>query len=181
MIRQDEIVAIGKFQKTHALKGELNALLDVDAGYLADGNPVVIDIDGISVPFYACSVRPKGTQSYLVCLEGVDSEEEARGFVNKTIYGLKEVVKRYFAEIDEEAMLYDDLVGLRAIDTEAGEFGTVQDIDDSTDNPLFHVETPDGETVYVPLHGDMIEEINPEEGFIRFNLPQGLIDINRKQ
>ena len=63
MIKKEDIVAIGKFQKTHALKGELNALLDIDGDYAADGHPLIIDIDGIYVPFYAETVRPKGAES----------------------------------------------------------------------------------------------------------------------
>ena len=69
MIKEEEIIEIGKFQKTHALKGELNALLDVGAEYLEDGNPLVIPVDGLFVPFYAESVRPKGTTSFLVKLK----------------------------------------------------------------------------------------------------------------
>ncbi len=62
MIKKEDIVEIGKFQKTHALKGELNALLDIDGDYAADGNALVVAVDGIYVPFYAESVRPKGSE-----------------------------------------------------------------------------------------------------------------------
>lgn len=65
MIEEKDIKAIGKFQKTHALKGELNAILDIDSEYVSEGNAVVVDIDGIFVPFFASSVRPKGSTSYL--------------------------------------------------------------------------------------------------------------------
>lgn len=51
MIEEKDIKAIGKFQKTHALKGELNAILDIDSEYVSEGNAVVVDIDGIFVPF----------------------------------------------------------------------------------------------------------------------------------
>ncbi|MDE7160562.1 MAG: ribosome maturation factor RimM [Muribaculaceae bacterium] len=180
MITEEEIIEIGKFQKTHALKGELNTLLDVDPEYLTDGHPAIVDVDGIYVPFYADSVRPKGTFSYLVKLQGIDTEEEAREFVNHKIYGLREEVKRYLAEEDEEIALFDELIGLTAIDEHQGVIGEITYIDDSTDNPLFHIETPEGDTVYVPVHDDFITAVSPEEGEIRFNLPDGLIDINKK-
>lgn len=178
MIEEKEITAIGKFQKTHALKGELNAMLDVEPEYLEDGYPAIIDIDGIYVPFYAAGVRPKGTFSYLVKLDGVNSEEEARQFVNKTIYGLKSEVKDYLGEEDEEVALFDELIGLEAFDETAGRLGKVVEVDTATDNPLFHIETEDGKTIFVPVHDDLISVLDPEKGVIKFNLPEGLIDIN---
>ena len=39
MIKEEELIEIGKFQKTHALKGELNALLDVGPEYLEERQP----------------------------------------------------------------------------------------------------------------------------------------------
>ena len=53
MITEEEITSVGKLLKTHALKGEMNMMLDIDPGYLEDGNPAILDIDGIYVPFYA--------------------------------------------------------------------------------------------------------------------------------
>ena len=41
MIEVNDIVAIGKFQKTHALKGELNAILEIDSEFLEEGNAII--------------------------------------------------------------------------------------------------------------------------------------------
>lgn len=70
MITTDEITSIGKFHKTHALKGELNAMLDIDAEFLDTEHPLIMDIDGIFVPFYCETVRPKSHFSSLVKLQG---------------------------------------------------------------------------------------------------------------
>ena len=77
MITRAEISPIGKFHKTHALKGELNAVLDVEADLIDTKRPLIVDIDGIFVPFYCDSVRPKGHFSSLVKLQGIDSEADA--------------------------------------------------------------------------------------------------------
>ena len=58
MIYSTDIEQIGKFLKTHALKGELNAQLEIDADFLRPEIPIIMDIDGIFVPFYPESVRP---------------------------------------------------------------------------------------------------------------------------
>lgn len=179
MIREEEISAVGKLQKTHALKGELNVLLDIDPEYLEEGNPAILDIDGIYVPFYADSIRTKGSFSYLVKFDGIDSEFEARKLVNKTIHARKDKLREYMEEnYDEDYTLYDDLVGCTIIDSDKGEIGKVVEIDSNTENELFIVETPDGDTVYIPLTEDFIEEIDEDAKTIRMNLPDGLLDLN---
>lgn len=179
MIKEEEITSVGKLLKTHALKGELNMLLDIDPGYLEEGNPAVLNIDGIFVPFYAESVRTKGSFSYLVKFDGIDSEIEAKKLVNKTVFALRDRLKEYMLEnYDEEFALYDDLIGFAIEDMEAGLIGKVVEIDTNTENELFIVETPDGNTIYIPLTEDFIEKVDEENKTITMRLPDGLLDLN---
>ncbi|MDE7346039.1 MAG: ribosome maturation factor RimM [Muribaculaceae bacterium] len=179
MITEEEITSVGKLLKTHALKGELNVMLDIDPGYIEEGNPVVLDIDGIYVPFYAESLRTKGSFSYLVKFEGIDSEVEAKSLVNKTVYALRERLKEYMLDnYDEEYALYDDLIGWTIKDVDTGEIGKVVDIDTNTENELFIVETPDGKTVYIPLTEDFIEKMDEGDKTVHMRLPEGLLDLN---
>lgn len=179
MIKEDEISAVGKLLKTHALKGELNVMLDIAPEYLEEGNPAILDIDGIYVPFYADSLRPKGSFSYLVKFEGIDSEAEAKKLVNKTVYALRDRLKEFMQEnYDEEYALYDDLIGWTIEDVDSGVIGKVADIDTNTENELFIVETPDNKTVYIPLTEDFIEKMDEEAKIILMRLPDGLLDLN---
>lgn len=181
MIESRDITAIGKFQKTHALKGELNALLDIDPGYVEDGNALIMDVDGIYVPFFATGVRPKGTNSYLVKLDGIDSEEEARQFVNKEIYAVKKNVADYLDLDEDEIADEDELIGYMIIDEETGkEIGEIEDIDDSTQNLLFVVKSEDGEVIFIPAVDEFIMEIDEDRKVIIMNLPAGLLDLNIK-
>lgn len=183
MIRIEDTEEIGKFQRPHALKGELNAVLDVDPVFLADGNPAIVDIDGILVPFYATGVRRKGASACLVKLDGIDSEEDARSFVNAPIRAMRYQLSKYESEDEEEGegAYAEDLVGYSIIDSDAGLIGTVVDLDLSTENALFVVESPDKETVYIPIADDLIEEIDEEKHNLVMILPEGLVTINTKQ
>lgn len=179
MITEEEITSVGKLLKTHGLKGELNMLLDIDPGYLEEGNPAVLDIDGIYVPFYADSLRTKGSFSYLVKFDGIDSETEARKLVNKSVFALRDRLKEFMLEnYDEEYALYDDLIGWTIEDADAGVIGKVVEIDTNTENELFIVETPEGKTVYIPLTEDFIEKMDEEEKRVYMRLPDGLLDLN---
>lgn len=179
MITRAEIRPIGKFHKTHALHGELNAVLDIDADFLDMEHPLIVDVDGIYVPFYCESVRPKGHFSSLVKLQGVDSEEAAREFVNKEIFALKADLEAYEDEEEHEEGGYaDDFIGYKIVDTETGrDIGEIRDIDLSTANTLFIVEGGDGK-IYIPVAEEYIDAIDDDVKTISMTLPEGLIDIN---
>lgn len=176
MIKKEDLIEIGKFQKTHALKGELNALLDIDDEFATDGKPLIIEMDGIFVPFYVDSIRPKGTESFLIKLKDIDSQEKAREFVNKNIYGLRSDLVDYYD--DPEMELVADFVGFSIKDKELGNIGKIVDIDDSTANVLFVVENDKGEIIYIPVAEEFIIGIDDESQIIETSLPEGLVDLN---
>ncbi len=180
MIEEKQLTEIGKFQKTHALKGELNALLDIEPEFLTEGNAIIIDIDGIYVPFYCENIRNKGTFSYLVKLEGINSESEAKPFVNKIIYALKEAVAEFANNTDssDDVVFLDDLVGYDILDDVLGLIGKIKEVDDTTDNVLFIVESPEGEKIYIPAVEELISSIDSDSRCVEMNLPEGLLDLN---
>lgn len=179
MINQEDILAIGKFQKTHALKGELNALLDIDPEYVELGNAMIVETDGIYVPFFASSIRQKGNTSFLVKLEGIDSEAEAKEFVNKTIYGLRSDLAQ-FLDVDQDEILGEDSFdGFEVIDAVSGEsIGRISRIDSATENLLFVVETDDEKEIFIPAVEDFIDHVDDDDKKIFMTLPDGLVDLN---
>ena len=138
-----------------------------------------MDIDGIFVPFYIESIRPKGSFSYLVKFDGIDSEFEARKLVNKTVFALRDKLREYMEEnYDDEVAFFDDLIGCTVIDSVRGVIGKVADIDTNTENQLFIVNAPDGSVIYIPVAEDFIDDIDEDSKEIRMTLPEGLIDLN---
>ena len=181
MIRKEDIVAIGKFQKTHALQGELNAIVDVQEDYAEDDKPFIVDVDGIYVPFYIESIRPKGSTSYLVQLAGVDSQEEAQQFVNKEIYAMRSDLIDYFETDGETFVDPDDIEGYEVVDSRLGDLGKVKEVNDATANVLLVVDTPDGDELLVPFVDEFVEEIDQDNKRIVVSLPEGLLEINSKE
>ncbi len=177
MIEKESLVEIGKFQRTHALNGELNAILDIPEEYIEDGNPIIVDTEGIPVPYYAESIRPKGTTSFLIKLEGVDSIEDATEFVNSKIFVPRDVLKEY---IDDDMLFDDELEGFRVIDLHVGEIGELEYIDDATQNQLMVVRGRAGNEIYIPLVDDFITDIDEDARVIHTTIPDGLLDLNRK-
>ncbi len=179
MITEKEIVEIGKFQKTHALKGELNAILDIEPDY-AENNPLIVDIDGIYVPFYTESIRPKGKTSFLIKLKGIDNVDAAAELVNNIIYGLRKDLLGYFDSPEEEMVFDNDLIGYDVEDLTLGIIGKVKSIEDSTMNILIIADGPNGE-IYIPYNENFIEKIGYNDKKIIMDLPEGLVHLNKKK
>ena len=177
MILREEIIPVGKFQKTHALKGELNMISEIDPQYFVEGNPLIIENEGILVPYFVESIRPKGSTSFLVKIDGINSEEEASSFVNKEINMLKKDADEW---LEEEIVEGNELIGYKVVDASNDTvIGEISDVDDSTSNVLFIVASTD-EDIYIPASEDFIENIDEEQKIIRLRMPDGLLDINAK-
>ena len=56
MILKEELTEIGRFGKPHGIQGEINATVDDDVDVDAI-NRIVVNIDGIYVPFFIRSIR----------------------------------------------------------------------------------------------------------------------------
>lgn len=177
MILPERLQAIGRFQRTHALRGELNAQLEVDDEFLVANPWVIVDMEGIPTPFRVESVRPKGATTSLLKLRGVDTEEQARVFVNREVQADAAFVAEWIGD-EGEGMYAADFIGYNLSDTDGDEVGTITGVNlSSEDNPLFEVSLPDSRIVLVPVADELIESYDPDAGTIVMNIPTGLLDL----
>ena len=146
-------------------------------------------MDGIYVPFYVKSVRPKGLHGSLILIDGVESVDDTSRFINKPFYLMRRDVAEYMEVEEDELDQADDFIGYLVEDPEAGVVGKVVDVDDSTANILLVVQ-PDEEdeenVLYIPFAEDLIEDVEDYDddseipGKIIMKIPEGLLDINDK-
>lgn len=177
MITRYELVEIGTFNKPHGVNGEISATFDCDCDTASEFSCFVCEIDGIFVPFFTSAIRGKGTMTLLLKFDGLDSAEDVRRLVNKTVYVLKR-------EYDELQIEYDDgdevptdyFIGFTLYDG-IEPVGEIVDIDDATENVLFVVERGDGATVLIPAADDLVTNIDIEGKTITMVLPSGLLEM----
>ena len=98
-------------------------------------------------------------------------------FVNSAILVPRDELQDYVGDV----MLEDDLEGFKVIDRFEGEIGTLEFIDDTTENELMVVRTPDDEEIYIPLADEFIIDINEERREIHTSLPEGLVSLNKSE
>lgn len=181
MIREDDLTPIGRVLKPHGISGEMSVLFTVDepADVMGAVRCLIFDIDGIYVPFFAESVRPRGSESLLIKFDGIDSDALAAEFTGRTVFVLTEEFPEDDddAEIDPDNLYAGQLAGFAALTDDGTPIGTIADIDEQTENVLFIVETPDADTVYIPVVDEFIAEIDIENRKIYFSLPEGILDL----
>ena len=71
------------------------------------------------------------------------------------------------------------LVNFLVKDMEGHVWGSIKEIDVSGFNPLLEVETPEGETIYVPFVDEIVRKIDEEKKILHINPPGGLKDLNK--
>ena len=75
MIHADDIATIGHVTKTHGIDGEMYVIIDDDI-QPENLSCLIFDMDGLYVPFFISSSRRRGTDSWLIRLQGINSERQ---------------------------------------------------------------------------------------------------------
>ena len=169
MIKQEEVYKIGKFGKSHGVRGEVSFLFDDDIFDRVDADYLILDIDGILVPFFIEEYRFRSDTTALMKFEGIDTQERARELTGCDVY-----FPRNLAASDDDSISWSAIVGFDIIDASTNKsVGRIVSIDDSTLNILFCLE--DGHLI--PASEDLITQIDQQARTITMHLPTGLLDL----
>ncbi len=169
MIRKEEVYKIGKLGKAHGVKGEISFLFDDDVFDRADADYLILDMDGILVPFFIEEYRFKTDDNALMKFEGIDSQERARELTGCDVFFPREM-----AEDDDMQMSWAAIVGFELIDATSGKTaGRIASVDDTTINILFELE--DGKLI--PASEELITHIDTKKQQIVIKLPEGILDL----
>lgn len=178
MIKRNEITEAGVFNKPHGIKGEISATLDIDID-LNEVKCIVLDVEGIFVPFFITSVRPKTSETCLIMIDGIDSEEKARALTGRSFWVLdSDLPDEEEDDEDEDGFYAADLIGYRVVDSTRGDLGEITDINDLTANILFIVRRDDGSEFFIPVAQEFIDGVDPDGPSLLVTLPSELIELN---
>lgn len=179
MIKPQQVYPIGRIGKPHGVKGEMNFMFDDDVFDTTDSDYIIIETEGILVPFFFEEYRFRNDNTAIIKLEGIDTQEQAREFTNCVVYF--ERSKAENAEDEASTFLSQknrQIVGFTIVDAQTGKsIGTVKDIDDSTINVLLVIEGEDQQQMLIPANEDLIEGIDLQRQTITMRLPDGLLTL----
>ena len=173
MIKQENVYKIGKLGKPHGVKGEISFIFNDDVFDRTDAEYLVIEIEGILIPFYIKEYRFHSNETALIKFCDIDTQEQAKELTGHDVY-----FPRAQADTDRSTVSWAQMHGLRLIDAIYNKpIGTICRVDDSTPNILFEVNTADGHTALIPANERLIEEIDMDKREIRMKLPDGILDL----
>ena len=178
MINTEDVYKIGYLAKTHGLTGEM-----ILVGECCEMNYFIIETEGILVPFFVKSFRPRRNDSALVMFDGINSVERAQDFVGCSVFLERKNVEQQPATMDDaEELPLSYFIGFTVVTNEISErsertpqteLGVIDYIDDATENCLFVLD--DG--TMIPVQEEFIEWIDHKNKRLVVSLPDGLLDL----
>lgn len=166
MLDSDRFVKIGQVLKSNGTDGQvLIGLRDFGTEDISETEPVFIDFDGLPVPFFLSGLSVKSGTRFLAHLTDVNSLEDAEELVGRVVY--------YPAAAMEGDDGFRDFTGWRLYDS-GKPVGEILGIEDIPGNPCLEIKTPEG-TALVPLHEDLVTDIDEKKKALSMSLPEGLL------
>ena len=169
MIKQEDVYKIGRLGKAHGVKGEVSFQFDDDIFDRVEADYLILEIEGILVPFFMEEYRFRNDTVCLVKFCDVDTQQQASELTGCNVF-----FPRSLAEEADEQPSLASLVGFGIINAANGEtVGRIDSIDDSTVNILFELEGGQ----LIPANDDLVTNIDMTHKTITMNIPEGLLDI----
>jgi len=165
-----DLVQIGSIYKAHGVKGIIKVRVKPD--YMDDllqVEAVFIETPKATLPHFIKTIEKIADDLVLLKLEGIDTKEQITP-MNKYPILLRE---EDLTEIFEE---YESIVGYTIVDNTVGLIGEVKEVIEMPNYELAKVSYQNI-IVMIPIHEDLVEEVNEEEKKIIMNLPEGFFEI----
>ena len=168
MIRKEDCYKIGRIGKAHGVRGELSFLFTDDVFDRADAEYLILEVDGILVPFFMEEYRFRSDSLALVKFCDIDTQQRASELTNCDVWFLRSLTP------DDEEPTLAGLVGFEIVEAGTGKsVGHIAAIDDTTVNLLFELE--DG--TLIPANDELITDIDTSGKRITMSIPEGLLAL----
>ena len=169
---KDTCFYVGKIVKTHGLKGEVTLRIDNEQfDEIEELNYFLLDINDKLIPYFVENITFHSNKSF-VLFQDLKTLEAANQLVGISAYLPLDLLP----EKDGNDFYSHEVVDFLVIDEEKGELGKVQEIIEYPTQSLIQMVI-NGKEVLIPIHDDIIQDVNREEKKIYIKAPNGLIDM----
>ncbi len=164
---------IGTIVKTHGIHGEL--ILEAKNPDLLENikESVFLEIDGLLVPFFISEIKVNSRERCRIKFDWIDSEPQAKKLTNCSVLLHIDTISHTKINYEETLNL---LEGFMVIDKTFGELGIINHVIENTNNPLMSI-TYNKVEILIPIHPDLIIDIDSPKKKLHINCPEGLIDL----
>jgi 16S rRNA processing protein RimM len=170
---------VARIGKPHSLRGEVTVQLHTDdpEGRFVPGARFATEAaagSGVPRELVLRSARVHNG-IWLLAFEGIPDRTGAEGLRGTRLLVDSEDVPE---EDGDEGWYEDELVGLRAVDRDGAELGTVSGLEVGAAQDLLVLTLAGGTTAWVPLVEEIVPEVDVEAGRVVIDAPPGLLELN---
>lgn len=166
-------ILLGRITKTHGFKGAVTVKVEkIFSENIPEPESVFLEIEGRPVPFFIEYSEQPDSLTLRLKFDGYDSASAMKEFVGCNVF-LTETVGKQGKEIR-----YPGLEGYSVESREGIIAGVVKELIENPSQLLLNIVSCSGKEYLVPLHEDLIEEVDNKNKIIRMIIPEGLEEIN---
>ncbi len=170
-----DLIKIGRISKPHGVRGELK--ISVQDRYFDDAmatDSLILKLGGQPLPYFIKHLR--GDANLLLKLEGINDKETAAALQSLDIFLPKSSISEANAAFEDQA-IFLSWVGYTIHDKVLGEIGEIDFVHEMPEHYLAEVNH-NNKMVIIPLHYDLIDEVNEQKKSVLMTLPEGILEVN---
>ena len=166
-----KLITIGSIFRAHGVHGIIKVMVEpVFMDDLLELEAVFIESPKTPHPFFVKHVEAIADDMALLTLEEIDSKEKITPLLKCNIQAREEDVSA------EEPEDWEDLDGYLLIDKNEGIIGPIEELIEMPHQILAQLHYK-GKEILVPMHDDLIIEIDDQQRRVTMNLPEGFFEI----
>jgi len=166
-------ILLGRIKKTHGFEGAVTVKVEkIFSENIPEPESVFLEIEGRPVPFFIEYSEQPDSLTLRLKFDGYNSSSAMMEFVGCNVF-LTETAGKQGKEIR-----YPGLVGYSVESADGIVKGVVKELIENPSQMLLNIVSRSGKEFLVPLHEDLIEEVDNNKKIIRLIIPEGLEEIN---
>lgn len=166
----DELFRVGVITEPHGIKGEVKVYPTTDdPSRLKRVKEIILDTGKEKIILHPTSV--KFFKQFLIFgFEEFTSRNDVEGLRKKELF----VTRKNAVKLHKDEYYISDLIGLKAIEEDGSEVGTLTDIIETGANDVYEITRSDDTKLLLPAIKQCILEVNIEEGYVKVYVMPGL-------
>jgi 16S rRNA processing protein RimM len=166
-------ILLGKITKVHSYEGAVTVRAEKNiSDNISEMESVFIETDGRPVPFFIEYIDQPDNRTLRIKFSDYDSDDKVKEFIGCNIY---------LTETNSATVPHDDFLNLKGFEVLSDEDKSLGIITEIIENPgqlLLNIRSGSGKEILLPLHEDLIKEIDADKKRIVMIIPEGIEEVN---
>ncbi|MDD4848843.1 MAG: ribosome maturation factor RimM [Bacteroidales bacterium] len=173
-MQKSDCFSLGYIRRTVKNDGSFIIYLDVDdPQQYATLDALLVETKTGLIPYMIDKISIRSDHEAMVHFQDINDEDTAELFKGKALWLPLEALPK----LSDNQFYFHEVIGWKVIDETFGEVGTIQDIFDNVQYPLFQIIHLNGKEILMPITDSILKKIDKSHQTIYISAPEGLIDI----